>query len=196
MPVSREAWKCTFPCVFEDLKKIEKWSFVSPSSIKVLWYLVLIAYFIFFNYRFFFIIVDLQCSLNFCCTGKWPSHTYIACFKCMRPEVGQHCFDMCLAWVLKIYIPLPVVNPLSDLQPISYPNIRRKVNKQKPWRERFRYFGKNLQMLQSSLNKDEGTSLLNLTMRWASSRGWAGIWGWRGGSMESEWITKTELDTV
>ena len=24
----------------------------------------------------FFIIVDLQCSVNFCCTAKWPSYTY------------------------------------------------------------------------------------------------------------------------
>ena len=28
----------------------------------------------------FFIIVDLQCSVNFCCTAKWPSHTYICTF--------------------------------------------------------------------------------------------------------------------
>ena len=25
---------------------------------------------------FFFAIVDLQCSVNFCCTAKWPSHTH------------------------------------------------------------------------------------------------------------------------
>ena len=28
-------------------------------------------------FKKFFITVDLQCSVNFCCTAKWPSHTYI-----------------------------------------------------------------------------------------------------------------------
>ena len=27
--------------------------------------------------KIFLILVDLQCSVNFCCTAKWPSHTYI-----------------------------------------------------------------------------------------------------------------------
>ena len=31
-----------------------------------------------FFYDFYFsIIVDVQCSVNFYCTAKWPSHTYI-----------------------------------------------------------------------------------------------------------------------
>ena len=34
-------------------------------------------FFFFFICLVYFIIVDLQCSINFCCKAKWPSYTYI-----------------------------------------------------------------------------------------------------------------------
>ena len=43
------------------------------------------GFFTFENFIFLvFIIIDLQCSVNFCCTAKWPSYTYIyVCVFCI-----------------------------------------------------------------------------------------------------------------
>lgn len=76
-------------------------------------------------------------------------------------------FDMCLVRVLKVYLLLPLVsvaNYLSDLKPNSDPNSRRKGYEKKLWRERFRFFKKNLQMLSAVETKNRAplfcTSLL------------------------------------
>ena len=50
---------------------------------------------LFFFFFKFFIIVDLQFSVNFCCTAKWPNHTYIHAYiyVCVCIYIYTHSFS-------------------------------------------------------------------------------------------------------
>ena len=51
-----------------------KFTRVKSESPKIFIYLFLFTFFLFLKN---FIMIDLPCSVNFCCTAKWPSYTYI-----------------------------------------------------------------------------------------------------------------------
>ena len=47
-----------------------------------------------FYLKIFFIIVDLQCCAYFCCTAKWPSHTYLYIYQfCQGPPFNWQVQD-------------------------------------------------------------------------------------------------------
>ena len=52
--------------------KIKRWYILRIKSLNVFFFLC--VYILFKN---FFIVVYLQCSVNFCCTARWPSYTLI-----------------------------------------------------------------------------------------------------------------------
>ena len=56
--------------------------------------------FFFFKICIFSIIVDLQGSVNFCCTAKWLSHTYISIFR--RHGVQQTALSKHMAQVERL----------------------------------------------------------------------------------------------
>ena len=81
----------------------------------------------FLKILFYWSIVDLQC-VNFCCTAKWFSNTYIHIllhifFHCLSQDIFPVLYSRTLLFILSIYISLSLLTPKSQssLPPTASP---------------------------------------------------------------------------
>ena len=82
------------------LQKIVTWSFWSSFLCPPSWLTFLAERNLFLFLKIFFIIVDLQCSVNFFYTAKWPSHIYVHVYAYTHTHTHIHILFLLLSSVM------------------------------------------------------------------------------------------------